>query len=145
MFKFSLQSLQDYRDELVFSAMREFEASQFRLVKAQETLYEHRDQYVAYKNRLMDELVEGNYHKEPLYHRYLEGLKAKIIECLHLIQQLKQEVEMNKRILIQAKQQQKVVEELKVKEQRQYLAKVASQERNELDEFAVFSHFRAGR
>ncbi len=140
MFKFSLQSLKDYRETLSSTIEREYQLLLGNEEKAQIELYELRDQYVDTKDQMMEHLVAGRYQHERLYTGFLEGIKQKIVDKLAEIHEIKSLIEVKKLELIKSKKQEKILEEIYKRELKQNQEKFKHIEGKELDEFSSFKH-----
>ena len=138
MFKFALEPIRKYKEERVNVLLKELEVLYRKVREETEALLNLRDQYVERKNQLMEHLVDGFYEKEKIYSVYLDGLKKDIMDQLVLINTAKNDVALKEHLIIKAKQEQKVMDELREKEYRKYLLEERKHENKQMDDFATF-------
>ncbi len=138
MFKFALEPIRKYKEERVNILLKELEALYRKVREETEVLFNLRDKYVERKNQLMQALVDGFYEKEKIYNVYLDSLKKDIMDQLVLINAAKNDVALKEHLIVKAKQEQKLMDELRDKEYKKYLLEERKIENKQMDDFSTF-------
>ena len=86
----------------------------------------------------MQALVDGFYEKEKIYNVYLDSLKKDIMDQLVLINAAKNDVALKEHLIVKAKQEQKLMDELRDKEYKKYLLEERKIENKQMDDFSTF-------
>lgn len=138
-FNFTLERLLDFRKENEDSIKQEYMELGFELSLKEKKI----DELLSEKNNLMyaTELTVG---RMQIQRNYLDEINLKVsnlqLEVLELQQKL---TEILKR-LVEAQQERKVLEKLKVKQQDEFEIRLAQIEQKQLDEFANLKALKEG-
>ena len=141
-FKFSLSRLLEMRDEAVKQWDLELQKARAVCAKLGEMLNAERDLYLSERDQLNEKLRNAEFAAVNLFEGSLETRKSRMLEILSNLRTAREDVDLAEQNLVQARRDQKVLENLRGKRKGEFDAALEEKERKFLDEQATMRYQR---
>lgn len=138
-YKFSLQSVLDWRDDEEEAAKMKVKQVKEELKQAQNYLTQLINENIRLKEKLIHTRGINQLRQQDLYKNLLD---QRIIKQKLVVEQAENKVKLAEDALLIAYQDKKVMEKLDEKEQERHLEKLKNEEQKQIDEFSTISFGR---
>lgn len=135
-FKFSMQRVLDYREQLEEEARIQFAVIQQRYRETQELLERILTDLQNYENRLYGQVIDSPGERW-LLENFIKGLRSDAAEASQNLQRLEKELEVARQVLAQRARDKKLLVKLKERKQQQYIMEERLKEQRFNDEIAT--------
>jgi flagellar FliJ protein len=142
-FVFRLQRVMEIRQQAVDEAKGYLENCKTVLSELRRLLMEQRDAYISERDLLNQSVVRGETHQYGVYEQSLETRKRRMMELLEAIRVAESDVDIAEQHLVACNRNLKVMENLRDKKEREFIASEEEKERKFLDEQATFRFHRS--
>jgi len=142
-FRFSLQTLLRYREDAEQVARDEMMLRTFRMQQEQQKLEDLRNRRNETTVEMAEKQQENTAYDELIYYRmYLERLDFEIENSNRRLVRLKAEVEIQRKVLVEASKKRKTLTSLRDKKEKEFNRVQEKTFQKEIDEIVVLRHKR---
>ena len=138
MYKFNLQVLLDYRTRIEEGLQIELSQFQRELDNAKQLFFTYQREKSYYEDELVKkEEKEIDLEEGLLYRDYLRGMRIRIVEQRELVAKAKIDFDKKQKELLEATKKKKVLEKVKEKDLKRFMAALERKERIMIDEMGI--------
>ncbi len=138
-FKFGMQKILDYREQLEEEAKVRLAKAQALLLREQERITGMQAQLIQMENELYENLTMDAATRW-LTENYAKGLRADIAQSYMRLRQLQEAKEQSRELMLLRSKERKVLDKLKEKQKERHFAAEKEYERKTNDETATLRH-----
>lgn len=142
-FRFSLQRILNLREQETRDAEIRVEYAKKVIAELKKMINEERDFYFSEREELNKCVKETQLHKASLFERSLSIRQGRILELLENLRSCQSDLEVYQQSLIQARRNQKIIENLKDIKEKEFRMKDSYREQSILDELGSQKYLRS--